>query len=93
MSTKRVADAWSLGSGSGGDEVEEERVRGNAPTTIRSRSSWRTFPGAVSVAPMRETPERMGGFWKRGEEGLFDIQSVLEKHDARVSGCDGRSDQ
>lgn len=55
-----MADAWSLGSGSGGDAVEVEGARGKAPTTIRSRSSWRTFPGAVSVAPMRDTPERMG---------------------------------
>jgi len=30
----------------------------NAPMMRRSRSSWRITPGDVSVAPMRETPER-----------------------------------
>lgn len=31
-----------------------------APMTRRSRSSCRITPGEVSVAPMRDTPERIG---------------------------------
>lgn len=71
MSTKWEAEAWSLGFGSGGaGDVEEEIGRGNAPTIIRSRSSCRTFPGAVSVAPMRDTPDRMGFSGKAAKKGF-----------------------
>ncbi len=41
-----------------------------APMIRRSRSSCKITPGEVSVAPMRETPERHGFFGKAARSGL-----------------------
>jgi len=41
-----------------------------APMIRRSRSSCKITPGEVSVAPMRETPERHGFVGKAARSGL-----------------------